>query len=61
MSLSIVIDPRITDDAFMEYCLNLYFSGYDPSLIIGFYALGKGWNINKVIFLNNEMKGGLIK
>lgn len=56
MNFSIVIDPKITDENFMEYCLNLYFSGYDPTLLIGFYSLAKTWHADKLIFLLKEMK-----
>ena len=53
--MQIKIDPKITDEKFMEYCLNLHHSGYDPMILIAFYGLGKGWHISKLEFLNKEM------
>lgn len=53
--MKITVDKKITDEFFMEYCLNLYHSGYDPSILIGFYALGKKWHISKIDFLLKEM------
>jgi len=44
---TIKIDKKIDDAFFMEHCLNLVASGYDPTLLIGFYALGKRWHIEK--------------
>lgn len=54
--MEIVIDKRITDEKFMEYCLNLKASGYDPTLLIAFFGLGKGWNIEKLLQLQKELK-----
>ena len=54
--LKIQIDKKITDEMMMEYCLNLYFSGYDPFLLMGFYSLGKGWHFNKIVQLTNLME-----
>jgi len=52
----IKIDEKITDEQFMEYCLNLKTSGYEPLILVGFYALGKGWNIDKLLFLQNLLE-----
>ena len=52
----IQIDKKITDESFMEYCLNLKASGYDPSLLIGVYALGKSWHFKKLLFLQTLLQ-----
>jgi len=44
-AFTIKIDRKIDDALFMEHCLNLVASGYDPTLLVGFYALGKSWNL----------------
>jgi len=54
--MKIEIDKKITDKMFMEHCLNLHYSGYDPRVLIAFYALGKSWHISKLLFLFEEMK-----
>ncbi len=51
----IKIDKEITEIDFMEQCLNLYHSGYDPSLLIGIYGLGKGLHVSKIIYLKELM------
>jgi hypothetical protein len=59
-NFSILIDKRITDESFMEHCLNLKSSGYDPTILIGFYSLGKNWHYTNVLFLCNllnQLKG----
>ena len=55
-NLEIKIDPRITEQDFMEYCLNLKASGYDPQIILAFYSLGKSWNIEKLLFMMEELR-----
>ena len=50
--LGIQIDKRITDKVFMEYCLNLKASGYDPIILMGIYGLGKSWHFAKLLYLN---------
>ena len=52
---TIQIDKKITDESFMEYCLNIKASGYDPMVLIGFYALGKQWHFSKLLFLQKEL------
>ncbi len=52
----ITIDNEITERDFMEHCLNLYFSRYDPSLLMGIYGLGKGLHVSKIIYLKGLME-----
>ena len=49
--MEIQIDSKITEKDFMEYCLNLRASGYDPAILMGFYALGESWHIDKLLYL----------
>jgi hypothetical protein len=55
MKMQIRINPNIPDDKFMEYCLNLHHSGFDPTFFIFIYALGKKWHTDKLFFLWEEM------
>lgn len=43
----IKIDKRLDDKTFMEHCLNLKASGYDPLLFIVLFATGRRWKIDK--------------
>ncbi len=52
--LTITID-KIKEQDFMEHCLNLYFSGYDPMALMMLYGLGKRWGVSKIIFLRKLM------
>ncbi len=52
----IQIDKKITDENFIEYCLNSKASGYDPSFLIGIYALGKSWHFKKLLFLQTLLQ-----
>jgi hypothetical protein len=51
MKFKIKIDKRISDERFMEHCLNLHCSGYNPMLLIAFYSLGRGWHYTKLLHL----------
>jgi len=58
-NLTIEIDKKINDKMFMEYCLNLVSSSYDPTLFIVFYSLGRNWHIDKFVYLQeliNDLK-----
>jgi len=55
-TFTIKIDKKIDDTFFMEHCLNLVASGYDPTLLIGFYALGNGWNLEKFGLLQSLIR-----
>jgi len=57
--LTIQIDEKITDEGFMEHCLNLASSGYDPTILIAFYGLGKSWHISNIKFLQKEINDAL--
>jgi len=58
-TFTIKIDKKIDDTFFMEHCLNLVASGYDPTLLIGFYALGNGWNLEKFGLLYSLIENNL--
>lgn len=54
--MKIEIDKKITDEMFMEHCLNLKASGYNPMILIVIFSLVKSWHISKFMFLMKEMK-----
>lgn len=57
---TININKKITERDFMEHCLNLKCSGYDPTFLVAFYSLGKRWKVDKLIYLLNlleDLKG----
>ena len=43
----LTIQSDVTEQAMIEWCLNLKYSGYDPTLMLLLYALGKRWHIDK--------------
>ncbi len=49
--MEIQIDSKLTEEYFMEHCLNLKASGYDPTILIGFYAIAKRWHVDKFLYL----------
>ena len=53
---TISIDNKITEQVFVEYCLNLKASGYDPLLFFIFYGLGKSWNVNGLFYYLKLMR-----
>lgn len=56
MNFKIEIQEGITDQQIMEHCLNLKCSGYDPTLIIAFYGLGKKWLVDDLMFIMKELE-----
>lgn len=49
-SCSLNIDKKITEQMIVENCLMLKYAGLDYMLILSFYALGKGWRYDKLIY-----------
>ena len=54
--LSIKIEKGITEQRIVEHCLMLYNSGYEFIHVLGFYAFGKGWKIDKLFYYVNLIK-----
>ena len=46
-TFKIEIDKSITEQNFIEGCLNMKYSGVDWRIAFFFYALGQRWHINK--------------
>ena len=46
-TFTIDIDKNITEQSFIENCLNMKYSGYDWRIAFFFYALGRRLHINK--------------
>lgn len=44
----LTIDVKVPENYFIEWCLNMRYSGYDYTLAFAFYALANHWHINKL-------------
>lgn len=49
-TITFKVDPEITEQKLVEYCLNLKASGYDPSLLFFMYAFARAWYLDKLIY-----------
>lgn len=56
MEGKIIIEADIPEKEFMESCLNMRFSGYNPMIPLGFYALAHSWHVNKLIYYLNLLE-----
>ena len=50
------MDIKVSEHDFMEWCLNLKSSGYNPFPIMAIYALGKSWHITKLVYYKNLLE-----
>ena len=46
------IDKEVTEQMVIENCIMYKFAGYGFEALLFFYALGKSWNVDKVIYYN---------
>ena len=44
------IDKTITEQKLIENCLNMKSSGYNCDIVFLFYALGKRWHVDKLLY-----------
>ena len=56
MQGKITIDIHLDEHDFMEACLNLRHSNYDPTILILFYALAQKWHITKLNYYLKLLK-----
>jgi len=56
MTFKLTIDEKITEQQLIENCLNYYHSGYDYKLLLFFYAFGKKWKADKLIYYINLIR-----
>ncbi len=49
-TFKIEIDNKLTEQKFVEHCLNMKYSGYDCNVVFFFYALGKRWKVEKLTY-----------
>lgn len=56
-TLKLTIDKKITEQLIIENCLMYYNSGYEYMPFLSLYALAERWNINKLIYYINLIKG----
>lgn len=59
--ITIKIDENITEQALVESCLNQISSGYDSSMVLAFYALGKRWHGGKLVYYLNLLEKEMAK
>lgn len=50
------IDNKLTEQRLIESCIMMKVSKIEYRPVLFFYALGKMWNVNKLIYYNNLLE-----
>jgi len=53
------IKSNIREKDLIEYCLNMWHSGYDYKLPFFFHALANSWHSDKLFYYIDIIEGGL--